>query len=108
LRPAGDTGPTYIPFDLDARIRFLQRERFLLVTERQVEINVWEAKKKEHTVNRLMTNIAFRVEAVDSPGGKQILVRTVAPADCMVVGGEERGTAKAYILRGDRLQERQP
>jgi hypothetical protein len=52
--------------------------------------------------------IAFRVETGDSPGGKEILVRTVAPADCMVVGGEERGTAKAYILRGDKLQELQP
>jgi hypothetical protein len=52
--------------------------------------------------------IAFRVEAGDSPGGKEILVRTVAPADCRVVGGEERGTAKAYILRGDKLQEVQP
>jgi hypothetical protein len=52
--------------------------------------------------------IAFRVAAGDSPGGKQILVRTVAPADCRVVGGEERGTAKVYILRGDELQEVQP
>ena len=52
--------------------------------------------------------IAFHVEIGDSPGGKQILVRTVAPADCMVIRGEERGTAKAYILRGDKLQELQP
>jgi hypothetical protein len=52
--------------------------------------------------------IAFHVEAGDSPGGKEILVRTVAPADCMVIGGEERGTATAYILRGDKLQELQP
>ena len=52
--------------------------------------------------------IAFRVEPSDSPFGKEILVRSVAPADCMVVGGEERGTANAYILRGDKLQELQP
>jgi hypothetical protein len=52
--------------------------------------------------------IAFRVEAGDSPGGKEILVRTVVPAHCTVVGGEERGTVKAYILHGDELQEAQP
>jgi hypothetical protein len=52
--------------------------------------------------------VAFHVEAGDSPSGKEILVRTVAPADCRVVGGEEKGTVKAYLLRGDKLQEVQP
>jgi hypothetical protein len=55
-----------------------------------------------------LERIAFHVEAGDSPRGKEILVKTVAPAECRVGGGEEKGTVKAYMLRGDKLQEVQP
>ncbi len=51
--------------------------------------------------------IAFGLDTRDSSRGK-ILVRTVAPAECRTVGGEEKGTVKAYLLRGDKLQEVQP
>jgi len=37
MRNAEDRPNTTL--DLDAKIRFLQRERFLLVTKRQVQIN---------------------------------------------------------------------
>jgi hypothetical protein len=54
--------------------------------------------------------LAFLLDTRDSPGGKEILVRTATPAECEVIGAnpEEVGTVKAYILRGDRLEPVQP
>ncbi len=55
--------------------------------------------------------IAFLVDTRDSPGGKEILVRAATPAECKVPGAayrEDTGTVRAYVLRGDKLQEGQP
>ena len=44
--------------------------------------------------------------ARDSPGGKEILVRSATPAECEAAGRnpEQSGTVKAYVLRGDKLE----
>jgi hypothetical protein len=54
--------------------------------------------------------IAFLLDTRDSPGGKEILVRSATRAECEGMGGnpEERGTVKAYALHGDKLEPVQP
>jgi hypothetical protein len=54
--------------------------------------------------------IAFSVAANNGKaGGKEILVRAAAPGECKIGGDRETtGTAKVYILDGDRVREVQP
>jgi len=55
--------------------------------------------------------IAFLVDTRDSPRGKEILVRSVTPAECEIPGAayrEDIGTVKAYRLNGNKLEAAQP